>query len=218
MGKTNTIHSTTKKAEFLGYGISCTPRNKMPADCNSRRRLVIIKTPRVILNAPIKKVVEQLRIKSFLNKKNQPTRCSRYINMDLWNIVDSYKSIERGIINYYSMANNYGRLAARVHYSLKYSCALTICSKMKLKTMRRVFKQYGENLEVKDGDKSIFYSTISYKRPRKFTIWLNDNFSFENFFERLIYRYKRHVEILKGLRIVRSRADNIEKHAAFRAL
>jgi len=164
MGKTKIIHSTTEKARFLGYEISCTPRNKMPVGYNSFGRLVR-KTTRTILNAPIKKLVEQLRIKSFLNKKNQPIRCSKYINIDLWNILDSYKLIERGIMNYYFMANNYGRLAARVHYSLKYSCVLTICSKMKLKTMRRVFKRYGENLEIKDGDKSIFYSNISRKCP-----------------------------------------------------
>lgn len=160
--KTKIIHSITEQARFLGYEISCTPRNKMPVGYNSCGRLVR-KTTRTILNAPIKKLVEQLRIKSFLNKKNQSTRCSRYINIDLWDILDSYKLIEQGIINYYFMATNYGRLVARVHYSLKYSCVLTICSKMKLKTMRRVFKRYGDNLEIKDGDKSIFYSNISRK-------------------------------------------------------
>ena len=126
-----------------------------------------------------KRVVEKLRLKGFLNNKDQPTRCGRYINMALWNTIDSYKSIERGIVNYYSMANNYGRLAARVHYSLKYSCALTISSKMKLRTMRGAFKQYGKNLTIRVKDESISYPKISYKRTRKPVNRPDDAFSFE---------------------------------------
>ena len=64
------------------------------------------------------------------------------------------------------MANNYGRLAARVHYSLKYSCALTISSKMKLRTMRRAFKKYGKELTIQRGKKSISFPKISYARPK----------------------------------------------------
>nr|QUS63591.1 hypothetical protein [Haslea silbo] len=209
--KTHITHSTTEKALFLGYDISCTPKSKMPIGYNSRKRLVR-KTTRTIINAPIKRVVERLRLKGFLNSKNQPTRCGRYINMDLWNIVDSYKSIERGVLNYYSMANNYGRLSARVHYSLKYSCALTISSKMKLRTMRRAFKRYGKNLEIKVRDKTISYPNISYKRPRKLIARPDDNFSFENYFESLVYRHKRHVGNLTGPCIISGSSDKIEVH------
>jgi len=209
--KTYITHATTEKALFLGYDISCTPKSKMRIGYDSRKRLVRI-TTRTIMNAPIKRVVERLRLKGFLNRKNQPTRCGRYINMDLWSIVKSYKLIERGVLNYYSMANNYGRLAARVHYSLKYSCALTISSKMKLRTMRGAFKRYGKNLEIKVGDNSISYPNISFKRPRKFIVRLNDNFSFESFFDSLVYRHKRHVENLTGPCIVCSSPNNIEVH------
>lgn len=211
MDKTHITHSTTEKALFLGYEISCTPKSKMPIGYDSRGRLVR-KTTRTIMNAPIKRVVERLRLKGFLNSNNQPTRCGRYINMDLWNIIESYKSIERGVVNYYSMANNYGRLAARVHYSLKYSCALTISSKMKLRTMRGAFKRYGKDLEIKVKDKSISYPNISYKRPRKVMRRPNDYFPFEYFFERLAYRHQRHVGNLKGPCIVCGSPENIEVH------
>ena len=210
--KTHITHATTEKALFLGYEISCTLKAKMPIGYDSRKRLVR-KTTRTIMNAPIKRVVERLRLKGFLNRNNQPTRCGRYINMDLWSIVETYTSIERGVINYYSMANNYGRLAARVHYSLKYSCALTISSKMKLKTMRGAFKRYGKNLEIKGGkDKSILYPNISYKRPRRVLARPDDNLPFEIYFERLAYRHQRHVRNLKGPCIVCGSSDNIEVH------
>lgn len=61
------------------------------------------------------------------------------------------------------MANNYGRIAARIHYSLKYTCSLTISSKMKLKTMRGAFKKYGKTFTVTSGNKLISYPKISQK-------------------------------------------------------
>jgi hypothetical protein len=209
--KTHITHSTSEKALFLGYEISCTPKSKMPIGYNSRKRLVR-KTTRTIMNAPIKRVVERLRLKGFLNSKNQPTRCGRYINMDLWNIIDSYKSIERGVLNYYSMANNYGRLSARVHYSLKYSCALTISSKMKLRTMRGSFKRYGKNLEIKVRDKLISYSNISFKRPRNPIARLDASSSFENYFESLVYSHERQEGNFTGPCIICGSPDNVEAH------
>jgi len=163
LDNTHVTHSTTEKVVFLGYEIACALKYKLSSARDSRKQLSR-KTTCTVMNAPIKRVVELLQLKGFLNGKNQPTRCGRYINTDLWNIIDSYKSIERGILNYYSMANNYGRLAARVHYILKYSCALTTSSKMKLKTLRGAFKRYGKNLTIKVGDESISYPKILYKR------------------------------------------------------
>jgi len=57
-------------------------------------------------------------------------------------------------------------MAARVHFILKYSCALTISSKMKLRTLRRVFKTYGKNLAINHNGKKIMYPSITYKRLR----------------------------------------------------
>lgn len=209
--KTRITHTTTEKALFLGYDITCTPKSKMPVEYDPRKRL-IRKTTRTIINAPVKRVVERLRQKGFVSSKNQPTRCGRYINMDLWNIIETYKSIERGVINYYFMANNYGRLAARVHYILKYSCALTISSKMKLKTMRGAFKRYGKNLTIKDKGKSVSYPNISYKRPRKMWARREDDFDFESYFEKLVYRHRRHVGNLTGPCIICGCTENIEVH------
>lgn len=78
--------------------------------------------------------------------------------------------MERGILNYYSLANNYGNLAARVHYIMKYSCVLTIASKMKLNSKKKVFKKYGKYLNILNEKGKIIacYPTIDYKKPKKF--------------------------------------------------
>lgn len=158
-------HSTTDRVVFLGHEISCISSRKMRARYNRSNRSVR-HTLNTVINAPIENVVKGLRNKGFLNKKDMPTKNGRYINTDLWNIVNNYKIIEKRILSYYRMTNNYDRLASRVHFSLKYSCALTISSKMKLKTMRGAFKKYGKDLTISVGDKTISYSKISHKRLR----------------------------------------------------
>lgn len=160
--KTKITHSTIDQTLFLKYHINCVPIEKMRINSNVKKRLAR-NTNRMVLNAPIKRVMEELKEKGFLNSRYMPTRNSRYTNIDLWNIIENYRTIEKEVLNYYAMANNYNRLAAKVHYSLKYSCALTICSKMKLKTMKRVFNKYGKNLTITINKKSISYPNISYK-------------------------------------------------------
>lgn len=86
------------------------------------------------------------------------------------------------------MANNYGRLAARVHFSLKYSCALTISSKMKLKTMRGAFRKYGKNLTIVGNKKSISFPQISHIRPKNLVSIKGS--SFDKASDNPIYRFK----------------------------
>ena len=207
--KTNIIHTTTDHADFLGHHIKCTPMQKHPVAYNKKGKLVR-KTTNTQLLAPIRIIVSKLNDKGFA-KNGRPTRNGRYINYDLWNIIQSYKNVERGILNYYSMSNNYGRLAARIHYILKYSCALTIASKMKLKTLKKTFGKYGKNLTITDGNGSISYPTIEYKRP-KVQLLIEKEFNLDRFIEQLVKRYSRHRGNIVGPCIVCGAKDDIEVH------
>jgi hypothetical protein len=131
-------------------------------------------------------------------KKNRPTHNAKFINNSLDQIIEYYKSVERGILEYYSLANNYGRLVSRVHFILKFSCVLTIASKMKLRTMKKVFRKYGKllSVELKNG-KTVSYPTPSYCRPRNFKVLKRFD---ENFIEKLDTRWVRGRKDLKGLR------------------
>lgn len=164
--KTKITHSIKDKALFLGYQICCPSIAKMLVDYNAKGKFMK-NTTHTILLAPVSRVLKRLKEKGFLNSKNMPTRNGRYTNIDLWNIVENYLAIQKEILDYYAMANNYGRLAVRVHYSLKYSCALTISSKMKLRTMKRVFKKYGKELTIQRDKKAISFPNISYTRPKE---------------------------------------------------
>jgi len=209
--KTKITHSSNEHALFLGYNIHITKFNKIPIKYNKHGKLVR-RTTRPQLDGPIDRIVNRLKERGFANKFNEPTRNGKFIALSLTDLVNHYRTIERGILNYYGFANNYGRVAARVHYILKYSCALTIASKMKLKTLRKVFSKYGGDLNIKDGDGKIItnYPTVSYKRPHK--VHLGKGLSYDNIIDKLTYRLARGRSDLKGPCTVCGSIENIEIH------
>lgn len=164
--KTLITHAETNSASFLGYKIHRTPLSKMPIRVDKKGRKARI-VPRPVLDAPISEIVAKLHDKGYVKKNGRPTKNGRFINLELFQIINHYKMVERGISNYYSLANNYGNLLARVHFILKYSCVLTIASKMRLKTIKGVFRKYGKNLRVKNAKDFVEYPVPSYKRPSK---------------------------------------------------
>jgi retron-type reverse transcriptase len=184
-------------AKFLGYDLHKTIINKMPIrkDKSGRLRRIV---SRPILDSPIKDVVQKLIERKYATKAGKPTRNARFINYQLPDIINHYRAVERGILNYYSLANNYGNLASRVHFILKYSCILTIASKMKLKTKKKVFKKYGKYLKILNDKGKIIasYPTVSYKRPIKIP---NSVKRFEeNFIEKIDKRVSQEEKDLKG--------------------
>lgn len=69
-------------------------------------------------------------------------------------IVNHFNSISRGIYNNYSFVNKTGSLG-RIHYILKYSCVLTLASKLKLRTKKQVFKKFGRDLRIINNNKIV---------------------------------------------------------------
>ena len=166
LDKTKITHATKSSALFLGYVIHISPISKHQIKKNKNGKLVR-RIPRPLFDAPIKDIVEKLKENKFANKIGNPTRNGKLIHLSLKDIIEYYRSVERGILNYYSLASNYGRASARIHYILKYSCALTIASKMKLRTKKKVFSKYTIDLRIKNekGEITCSYPTISYKKP-----------------------------------------------------
>jgi hypothetical protein len=212
--KTKIIHSESESVLFLGYCIYKTKLSKMKIAYNSKNKLTR-RTTNTILDGPISKIVEKLKERGYTKKNGSPTRNGRFINHKLYDMVEHYKAVERGILQYYKLANNYGRVAARVHYILKYSCALTIASKMKLNTLKRVFNKYGKNLNIKDESGKIItmYPTVDYRRPKKITIPPIFNYcSLESYIDQYDKRVQRGRKDLKGPCILCGSKQEIEVH------
>ena len=86
-----------------------------------------------------------------------------------------YNSVFRGYLNYYKFAHNYPRVASRVGYILKESCAKLLATKYSLGTMAKVYNKFGPSMTVTHTDsqnpkKSKSYSFLmpSYKITLKF--------------------------------------------------
>lgn len=220
MDKSKIIHAETKSAKFLGYKIHKTKLRKMAIKRDSKGRMSR-RVPRPILDAPLSEIVNKLVQKGYVKRNKgtkgkptrifKPTRNGKFINLTLDGIINHYKTVEKGILNYYSLANNYGNLVGIVHYLLKYSCVLTIASKMRLKTMRKVFRKYKKDLSVKgDNAKITSYPTPSYKRPKDVSNRIQ-RFD-EDFIEKLHYRLNRGRKDLDGICFICGTTENIEIH------
>ena len=138
-------------SKFLGYNIHKSTASKISVKLSKLGRANEIAS-KVILNAPVKDIIKRLIKWKYATKAGKPTRNAKLVNHRLSDIINHYCVIERNILNYYLLANNYKNLAIKIHFILKYSCVLTIASKMKLKTKKKVFKMYGKDLKILDNN------------------------------------------------------------------
>lgn len=149
---------------FLGYSICKKNCNVTAKPQVNSRKYLQQRAFRFVLEAPIKDVVKELIGYKYATKKGEPTRNVKIVNYSLYYIIEHYKKLEKSILNYYSFANNYNNLAVKVHYILKYSCVLTIASKMKLKTKKKVFRKFGKELSITDENGKILTMYPSINR------------------------------------------------------
>jgi hypothetical protein len=127
-------------------------------------------TSRVVLNAPIKLVFEKAVLSGFFkvcHGRFIPTSVGRCINLDHSDILRYYNSVIRGVLNYYSFANNRKSLGSFVH-GLKHSCARTLALKYKLRFASKVYKKFGSNLRSPDGSVELFIPN-TFKAIKEFS-------------------------------------------------
>jgi len=133
-------HATTSYARFLETDIRISP-NIYKGE--------YLKKP--LLLAPINMIVDKLKDKGMVKGVgNNPTRVGKWTNLTHEQIIKKYLLVARSILNYYIFVNNYARLRARVLYIIKYSCALTLGSKLRIKTLNQTFNKFGNSLKGKD--------------------------------------------------------------------
>ncbi len=140
---------TSEGVEFLGFKIKTLKTLEMPIKKNVEGRKGRVQT-RTLLIMPLRRVYERLKSKGFIHQtRGTPTRIGWLIHESPETIVKYYSWVYQGIANYYSCAMNSAMLA-RVDYLLRYSCCLTLASKMRLGTKKKVYSKFGYNLKVSD--------------------------------------------------------------------
>lgn len=103
-------------------------------------------TSKIIMRAPIKKLLERCILNGFFKKRQSgaivPTAVGRLVNMSHPDILQFYNQKIKGILAFYSFVDNAKRLRVVIH-GLKYSCALTLALKLKIRYRAKVFKKFG---------------------------------------------------------------------------
>lgn len=175
--KTKIVAFKKAKIKFLGSIIYGQQRNEKPCKMIKKRgwtkaRKVKI-TPRIGLQAPIKDLMIKLATKGFIkkNKKGEyvGTSLKRMINFDHADIISYYNSVIKGLLNFYSFADNFSRIGSLIKFQLRHSCALTLALKYKFRKRAKAFKKFGKNLKCPISKKVLIISE-SFKRTGKFLI------------------------------------------------
>lgn len=148
--KTKITKFSDNKVFFLGFFIhrNYKKEKKIKTSIHNRKSLVARIIP-VSFHAPIKKLYKKLLQKKFVRSKNHrlvPTAVKKIITSDHADIIIFYNQKIRGVLNYYSFADNHKSLRSIVHM-LKLSAARTLALKYKEKAIRPIFKKFGSLLQ-----------------------------------------------------------------------
>ena len=110
-------------------------------------------TPRLVLKAPIRKLLIKLKEKGFIKRSSLgeffPKGKSGLTPLTHPQILNYFNRRIREILNYYCCVHNRNELWSIVRF-LRYSCALTLAKKFKLKTQAKTFKKFGPELKFKN--------------------------------------------------------------------
>jgi group II intron reverse transcriptase/maturase len=152
--KTHIRHAKTEEAVFLGTRIrvgSKTPRVLTYARklADSEEHYFVTKRTtmgRVIMFAPVDKIVSRLHQKGFCDVNGLPISKPSFAVLDELKIIEEYNAVLLGYLNYYSFVANRHALR-RIAYILQFSAAKTLANKHRT-SMRKIFRKHGGHLFV----------------------------------------------------------------------
>ena len=75
------------------------------------------------------------------------TKKSVLLNAD-WQIIVLFSSIAKSILIYFSCCDNFSKLKSIISYFIRLSLAATLMQKHKMSSTHKVFKKYGEDINV----------------------------------------------------------------------
>lgn len=172
--KSSISHSSDKGIKYLGFYIRYIFQNKIQKDAkveykNGESKGYQLKS--IAINQAQFRIPTELILRRAVDRgygkirKNgtiRPSACRKLSSFEDKQIVNRFSSIIKGLMEFYSPANQRSDLWQIVAFYRK-SCALTLADKHKLKTAAAVYKRYGPNLKVseplKNKETVLFYPT-----------------------------------------------------------
>lgn len=142
--KTRITCLSEKVINFLGYEIyKMNPKNAKIIYVKKKNAKSIKQrvNPRLILNAPIRKIKKKL-VELEIMKKNNGTAVLRWYTHEDHMIIRKLAMMWHGIRNYYHMATNKRQLN-KIWWVLAKSCILSLVFKHKLRSMKKGCTRFG---------------------------------------------------------------------------
>lgn len=140
--KTLITHSS-QNARFLGYDIMIRRnqeirKNKNGVKCRSLNLRTVLNVP---LKDKIEKFLKEQKIVSIKSNEMIPKGRKRLLRCTDLEIISTYNSEIRGLLNYYSLATNYTSLQYFC-YLMEYSCLSTLKLKHQFKSWKATINKY----------------------------------------------------------------------------
>jgi group II intron reverse transcriptase/maturase len=149
--KTKITHAGKEKAVFLGYDIySPTPKESFFEKGKISKVKKRASHVSIYIDAPYHRIKERLIEEKILEVKNGKwliNAVTHWINYNHAEILYRYNWIIKGYLNYYSHVNNLHIFHKIINLILLHSCALTLGRKLKLRSRKKVFRQFGKTLK-----------------------------------------------------------------------
>ena len=148
--KTKIINLRKGNAHFLGYYIFL-PCNQPISEYKGKGvRTIRRGQPQLRFDIPVKKVTEDYAKRGYLKQlkdRIRPISRAPYSVLEDHVIVNHYRKIWFGLLNYYSGCTNRSRLQY-IHYLLHMSCAMTLGHRHRV-SGSKIFRKHGKFLTVK---------------------------------------------------------------------
>jgi group II intron reverse transcriptase/maturase len=173
--KSSLTHSS-KTIRYLSVDIKETRGINTSKYVKTKRGNITRTTPRIVMNAPIKEILNKLVIRGFgqtIRFGNMvPKRVTWIVNMSHKDIISYFNMINRGLLNYYTFATNRSKLAQICKHFLYFSCIYTLMNKYKLGSAKAVIKKFGKTLKCPEsGTKFFLPATLArIKGPNRFQV------------------------------------------------
>lgn len=103
-----------------------------------------------VINADITHIYHQLKKSEIIQKSRMKVNTKKSLVLfEDYKIIQLFSNVAVSILNYFSCCDNFSKVKSIVYYFIRLSLATTIMQKHKMSSTYQVFKEYGENVQIK---------------------------------------------------------------------
>lgn len=103
------------------------------------------------INAPLKIIREKLQLNNIISKTNRPKAVYRLTSQPDKTIINWFRSVGQGLLNYYHCCNNFYKIKVYVDYFVRWSAIHTLSTKHRTSS-KKIIDKLSKNLIITDSN------------------------------------------------------------------